>query len=120
MSRNRSASPLFDALVAQTPPRTGRPLTPVRPHRSVAGSTAPTWMTPSAPVASTSAVSVPTAIRPRREVQTALPSISTLAVEPISTKDLTADEREIIAEMGGTVARLLLQMMKDDDSTARR
>ncbi|WP_157887452.1 hypothetical protein [Frondihabitans sp. PAMC 28766] len=71
-------------------------------------------------MARTSTVSAPVATRPRRDVQTALPSISTLAVEPISAKDLTADEREIIAEMGGTVARLLLQMMKDDDSTARR
>jgi hypothetical protein len=34
--------------------------------------------------------------------------------------DLSADEREIIAEMGGTVARLILQMLDEDTTSKRR
>ncbi|BDZ48764.1 hypothetical protein GCM10025867_10050 [Frondihabitans sucicola] len=39
---------------------------------------------------------------------------------PVTVHDLTADERELVAEMGGTVARLILRMLDDDTTKTRR
>lgn len=105
-----TSSPLFDSLAAGLRSSAGRPTTPFAASattRSVAPGTAPTWMT-SATVATAT-----TAPRIRREVQTSLPSVASIVSDPIPAHDLTAEERDIIASMGGTVARLLLEMMND-------
>lgn len=113
----RSTSPLFDSL-AQQRPATSRPLSPIpASSRTVAPGAAPIWMRED----STAPATPPAADRRhRRSVATALPSISTVVSDPISTTQLTDDERAIVSEMGGTVARLILQMLDDDATDTRR
>ncbi len=134
----RSANPLFDQLVAAIRPSTGRPLTPITTatrwiDRSTATSrastpsraTAPSVSTPPGvrrdrPGASTSrpvpAAPAPAPAKPPTEAI----SIERLVGNPLSTDGLTDSEREIVAEMGGTVARLILQMLDDDGRAASR
>jgi hypothetical protein len=94
-----SQSPLFDSLAARLGASGDRPTTP---FAAAAGtrSTTPASVSPSTPT-------------DRREVRAALPSVADLVSDPIPAHELTATERDVIASMGGTVARLLLEMMND-------
>lgn len=101
-----SNNPLFDRLYAE---RTtdSRPVARITTMtRYLERATAPT------------AAAAPTT-RPRRLARAAAPAapaVGDLLREPLTTDDLTADERAIVAEMGGTVARLILKMLDDDQS----
>ncbi|ROQ37156.1 hypothetical protein EDF46_2606 [Frondihabitans sp. PhB188] len=53
-----------------------------------------------------------------RRRQPAAPVLS--ETEPLTVDELTTAEREIVAEMGGSVARLILRMLDDDTTSKRR
>jgi hypothetical protein len=116
----RSNNPVFDSLVAQIQPAR-RPLTPITSSTRIVNSdTAPLWMQ------SPKANDIATATRtPKPSVAAmpaaaAMPSVSAIISEPLTVQQLTNEEREIVAEMGGTVARLILQMMHDEQPGALR
>ena len=110
----RSNNPVFDSLVAQIQPA-NRPLTPITTSTRIVNSdTAPLWMqSPKAKdiATATSASTATTAA-------STMPTVAAIVSEPLTVQQLTNEEREIIAEMGGTVARLILQMMHDEQPGA--
>lgn len=109
-----SNNPVFDSLVAQIQPAE-RPLTPITTSTRIVNSgTAPLWMQ------SPKANDVAIATRSPKPAPAAMPSVARLVGAPLTVQQLTDEEREIIAEMGGTVARLILQMMHDEQPGALR
>jgi hypothetical protein len=109
----RSNNPVFDSLVAQIQPAK-RPLTPITTStRIVNPDTAPLWMQSPKANASTATATAPAAPAP-----STMPTVAAIISEPLTVQQLTNEEREIIAEMGGTVARLILQMLHDEQPGA--
>lgn len=110
----RTNNPVFDSLVAQIQPAK-RPLTPITTSTRIVNSdTAPLWMQ------SPKANDLATATQAPKPAPAVMPSVAALVSEPLTVQELTNEEREIIAEMGGTVARLILQMMHDEQPGALR
>jgi hypothetical protein len=50
----------------------------------------------------------------------ATPVLASLVAPPLGADDLSAEERAIVADLGGTVARLILQMLDEPAERARR
>jgi hypothetical protein len=122
----RSNNPVFDSLVSQIQPAK-RPLTPITTStRIVNPDTAPLWM--QAPKANASTATTSPSKPATRSSSTAtaaaapahskMPTVAAIISEPLTVQQLTNEEREIIAEMGGTVARLILQMLHDEQPGA--
>ncbi|MCU1526952.1 MAG: hypothetical protein JWP75_715 [Frondihabitans sp.] len=123
-----SANPLFDQVVADIRPKPGRTLSPITTlSRYLDRATAPSMpgagAGTGASTATAPAAATPTPRRTSHQAAAAQPSpvvdLDRIARQPLSTDDLTAEEREIVAEMGGTVARLILSMLKEDAPSRR-
>lgn len=120
----RSANPLFDQVVADIRPKPGRTLSPITTlsrylDRAAAPTAAAAAARPAAPAAATptiTASSVAQATARGAAPATRDVDLDRIAQTPLDTADLTPEERAIVAEMGGTVALLILNMLRHGDS----